>query len=121
MKVVVEISKDEKKIILISILIILVILYYINKRYLYVIDAVFEGEEPESITLKTGFIYPVKTQIILGEAPKKIKFYGYIVASKKTEQGYDIFLAGKKVYTIFRDNYYTETKKVPTGRIYLNA
>ncbi len=119
MRVSVEISKKERNIILVSLLIILVILYYINKKYLYIIDVAFSGEDAENFTLKTGFIYPVKTSIILGEAPKKIKFYGYMVASKKTDQGYDIYLNNSKVYTIFKDSYYTETKKVPTGRISL--
>lgn len=112
-------SADEKKIAWISFIVFLIVLYFLNKKYLYIIDVAFSGEDAENLTLKTGFIYPVKTSITLGEPAKRIKFYGYVMESRKTDKGYDLYLNNKKVYTIFKDSYYMETKGVPTGRIYL--
>ncbi len=119
MNIKIEMSDREKQIAAVIAVAILIILYIVNKRYLYVIDVTFNGDQPESFTLKVGFIYPVKTLVMIGEAPKKINFYGYEVASRAVGEGAEIFLNNKKVSTIFKDAYYTQTKGVPTGRIYL--
>lgn len=120
MKLNLEINKKEKTISAIIAAVILFIVYWYNKRYLYVIDAEFTNGEPSAIILKTGFIFPVKKHIELKDGESsKIRLYGYTYLIKKTTTGFDLFLNGKKIHSIYTDAYYTETKKLPTGRIYL--
>ncbi len=105
---------------MVTLVLIALIIYFLNKKYMYVIDAVFDGETPEGITLKTGFIAPVKTFIELKDGfSKKIKLYNYKISVKKIENGFDILLNSKKIYSIYSDSYYTDSHKLPTGRIYI--
>lgn len=121
MKVKIEMSGNEKKAAIIIAVVIALVIYWYNKRYLYVLEAEFENEDPISVILKTGFIFPVKTKIdIKNGFTKKIKLYGYNLLVLKTDSGFDLLIDKKKIYTIYPDKYYQEFKKSPTGRIYLS-
>lgn len=116
-------NKEEKIACGVIFLAVLLILYYINKKYLYVLDVEFDTDSkgelaPKSMTLKSGFILPVKTFFTFSDgASKKVKWYGYKISSIKREDGYDVLLNSKKIYTVYNDSWYEENKSVPTGRI----
>lgn len=120
MKLILQATKKEKRIALIIAVIIIFIIYWYNKRYLYVLDAEFENGNPTSIILKTGFIFPVKKFIKLENGKSEtIKLYRYKYLVKETPYGFDILLNNKKIHSMYPDAYYQETKKLPTGRVYL--
>ncbi len=126
MRVNVVMSLKEKKIAGVAILIILLVLFYFNKKYIYVLDVEMEEDGsgnlmPVKALIKSGFILPVKTELnITGEEEKKVKWYGYMLKIVKGTEGdnyYDLLLDGQKIHSFYSDAYYQATKTRPTGSI----
>lgn len=134
MKLKIEMSDKEKKTALVVAVVLVIIIYYLNRKYFYILDAQFENDEPKEVILKTGFILPVKLAIQMKDGfSGKIKFYGYQVNVFRNAEagGFDITIASKSIFsskygkakkltTIYKDQYYVETHKEPTGRAYLS-
>lgn len=120
MRIKIEISENEKKIIGITAVILAVIVYFINRRYLYILEAEFEGDQPLGVLLKRGFIFPVKTWIPMQDGfQKRIRLYGGKLKVIKMKDHYDILLNNKKIHAVYTDSWYQEYKKLPTGKISL--
>ncbi len=126
MRVNVIMSSKEKKIAGVAILIILLVIFYFNKKYIYVLDVEMEEDGsgnlmPVKTLIKSGFIFPVKTELnIMGEEEKKVKWYGYTLKTAKGTEGdnyYDLLLNGQKIHSFYSDAYYQATKTYPTGRV----
>ncbi len=126
MRVNVIMSSKEKKIAGVAILIILLVIFYFNKKYIYVLDVEMEEDGsgnlmPVKTLIKSGFIFPVKTELnIMGEEEKKVKWYGYTLKAIKGTEGdnyYDLLLNGSKIHSFYSDSYYQATKTHPTGLI----
>jgi hypothetical protein len=121
MKVCIEMSKKEKSIGIIAIILLVIILFFYNRKYLYILDAEFDDDLASSIILKTGFIFPVKTLIPMdGEFKKKMKFYGYNISVKRVNNDFEIYLNDKKIQTVYTAPYYDKTHERPVGRVYLS-
>lgn len=118
MKIKLEISENEKKVATIAAVIIAVIIYFINRRYLYILEAEFEGDQPVGILLKRGFIFPVKTWIPMQDGfQKRIRLYGGRIKVVFMKDHYDILLNNRKIHAVYADSWYQEYKKLPTGKI----
>lgn len=133
MQVKIVMNKNEKIGAVITLIITLVIVYYINKKYLYILDAEFEDGKIIKLILKTGFLLPVKTEINFGKdtTESKVKFYGYLIKATplKNKEGkatgefnLDIYNNSKskkpsKTVKIFTDDHYVKYLKTPLGRI----
>jgi hypothetical protein len=120
MKIRIEMDKQAKGMIVTIVLALAVILFWYNRRYLYILDAEFSDEAATSIILKTGFLFPVKTTIPMNPAFKsKMRLYGYNISVKKNPDNFEIYLNNKKIQTIYSVSYYEKTHKTPTERVYL--
>lgn len=121
MRIKVEISDKEKKWLLIGAVILIIVIYFINRRYLYILEAQFDNDGPEYIILKVGFLLPMKKQIdIIDGNSGIIRLYGYKYKIVKNKDHFDLYLNGKKTtYSIYNASYYDENHGLPTGRIYL--
>ncbi len=123
MKIKIEASPKEKKIAIITGIIILVILFCLNKKYIYVLDVEFEDNgkgdlDPSKTLIKSGFIFPVKTELNISQLEeKKVKWYGYTLSISKAEGYYDLLLNSKSIHKFYPNSYYESTKTKPTGKI----
>lgn len=120
MKIKIEMDKQAKSTIITVALILVVFLFWYNRRYLYILDAEFSDEAATSIILKTGFVFPIKTTIPMDPAFKaKMRLYGYNISVKKNPDNFEIYLNNKKIQTVYSVSYYDKTHKTPTERVYL--
>jgi hypothetical protein len=119
MKIKIEMSDLEKKWGAVIALVLAIVLYFVNRRYLYVLEAQFEDDLPKYIILKVGFILAVKTSIDIKDGNSgTIRIYGYKYKISKSKDGFDLYLNGKQTdYTIRTDSYYEKTHSLPTGPI----
>ncbi len=123
MKIKVEMSPKEKKIAMVAGVIVLLILFYFNKKYIYLLDVEFEenneGLMPSNILIKSGFIFPVKTELsVSGLEEKKVRWYGYTLKVVKGEDSpYELLLNDKVIRKLYSDSYYEDTKTKPTGLV----
>jgi hypothetical protein len=133
MKVKVTMSDKEKKWTLAFIVLAAIILYFVNKLYLFILDVEFEDSKPSKLLLKTGFLIPIRTVVDLGdnESITKVKFYNYRIKATpvidndtKVATGEYIMQIYKgksdkvfKSVTIHTDDYYVQYLKTPLGRI----
>jgi hypothetical protein len=133
MQVKIEMSKEEKRWAFVIVVAVIIILYYINKLYLFILDIEFEDNKPVKLKLKTGFIFYRITEINFGNEvlEQKVKFYGYIIKTipMKDKEGknngeyvMEIYKSklSKKPYkkiVIHTDSYYVEHFKTPLGKV----
>ena len=117
MKIKIEASNEEKRAMTIVGICLLILVYILNRRYFYVLDAIFEGDDAKTIILKTGFIFPVKTEIPMKDGwEKKIRIYGNKIKVVKSGDNFIVNINGKKLTTIYPDSYYVKKMTSPTGR-----
>lgn len=133
MQVNVVMSKEEKRWALVILIIALLLIYYVNKLYIFILNVEFENYKPINISIKTGFIFSKTTIITFGEkeTETKVKFYGYLIKTipLKNQEGkntgeYELEIYknknSKKPYkkiSIHTDDYYVKTVTTPLGKV----
>jgi hypothetical protein len=133
MKVDIQMSEKEKRWGLLVLALVLLIVYYINKCYLFILNIEFEDNKATNLTLKTGFIFPAITQVKFGSqvTESNVKFYGYLIKTVplkdkegKPDGNYTMEIYrnknSKKAYkkiTINTDDYYVKNVTTPLGKI----
>ncbi len=132
MKIKIIASRDEKIWSAIIAAALVVFIWVLNRRYMYMVNVEFVDGLATKLFIKTGFIFPEKIEIEPGKEPveKKLKRYPYryVLTPVKDKKGkptgeYDLAVfkdKEKKPYKtlhIYKDEYYVKYLKTPLGRI----
>lgn len=129
----ITLTPEQKKYLIAIALVIVVLTYYYNKRYIPILDIEFEDDVATKGLLKIGFILPKKVEFNFNPEKTvevKVKLYAYTIRTEpilvngdfKGEYNLNIFKNSylKKPYKtrkIYMDNYYVKYLKTPLGLI----